>query len=175
MKKTRKEPAAINAGSMADIAFLLLIFFLVATQISQDKGIRVILPELYDGPVGKASNNNVLNIKINKEDALMVEGEIFDINELQDMIVSFVLNPEKRSDYPTSPVKAILSLQNDVNTSYDTYVYVYSIIQSAYKNMRRELSLSTYGKDFIALDKIQSKEIVKRLPMKISEADPFDL
>ena len=175
MKKKRRNIASINAGTMADIAFLLLIFFLVATQISQDKGVRVVLPEYYDGPVGQASDNNVLNIKINKSDELMIEGEVANISELNEMVATFVLNPLKKSDYPTSPQKAIISLQNDVETSYETYVYVYSIIQSAYRNMRRDYSITIYGKDLALLDKKQTNEIKRLLPMKISEAEPFDL
>lgn len=174
MKKKRKAPPEISAGSMADIAFLLLIFFLVATQISQDKGIRVILPEYYDGPAGKVIDRDVLNIKINKFDEVMVEGKPTTLPDLATLIPEFVLNPEKRSDYPTSPSKAIISLQNDVNTSYDAYVYAYSIIQSSYTNMRRELSKSKFGKDLTELTALQVGEIKKALPMKVSEADPFE-
>ncbi len=174
MKKKRKTPPEISAGSMADIAFLLLIFFLVATQISQDKGIRVVLPEYYDGPAGKVIDRDVLNIKINKFDEVMVEGKPTTLPDLATLIPKFVLNLEKRSDYPTSPSKAIISLQNDVNTSYDAYVYAYSIIQSSYTNMRRDLSKSKYGKDLSELDSDQANEIRKALPMKVSEADPFE-
>ena len=174
MKKKRKTPPEISAGSMADIAFLLLIFFLVATQISQDKGVRVVLPEYYDGPAGKVIDRDVLNIKINKFDEVMVEGKATELRELANLIPDFVLNPEKRSDYPSSPHKAIISLQNDVNTSYDAYVYAYSIIQSSYTTMRRELSKSKFGRDLSELDSDQADEIRKALPMKVSEADPFE-
>ena len=159
---------------MADIAFLLLIFFLVATQISQDKGVRVVLPEYYDGPKGEALNKDVLNIKINKFDEVIVEGEPSKLEDLRELIPAFVLNPERRSDYPTSPHKAIISLQNDVNTSYDAYVYAYSVIQSSYTNMRREMAESKFGKDLSQLNMIEAEEIKKLLPMKVSEADPFD-
>jgi len=175
MKRKRKSPPEISAGSMADIAFLLLIFFLVATQISQDKGVRVVLPEYYDGPAGAAADNNVLNIKINKFDEVMVEGEITELTELVSLIPDFVLNPDRRSDFPSSPHKAIISLQNDVNTSYDAYVYAYSIIQSSYNNMRRDMSQSKFGKDISELDSKQVADIRKALPMKVSEADPFEL
>lgn len=174
MKRKRKSPPEISAGSMADIAFLLLIFFLVATQINQDKGIRVILPEYYDGPAGSAADKNVLNIKINKFDELLVENELSKLENLSALIPVFVLNPERRSDYPTSPHKAIISLQNDVNTSYDAYVYAYSVIQSSYTNMRRELAQSRFGKDLSELDQKQVDEIKRLLPMKVSEADPFE-
>lgn len=170
----RNPPPEISAGSMADIAFLLLIFFLVATQINQDKGVRVILPEYYDGPEGTAADNNVLNIKINKFDEVMVEGEISKLENLKNVIPDFVLNPNGRSDYPSSPHKAIISLQNDVNTSYDAYVYTYSVIQSSYTNMRRTLSKSKFGKDLSELSRQEADEIKRLLPMKVSEADPFE-
>ena len=174
MKRKRKSPPEISAGSMADIAFLLLIFFLVATQISQDKGIRVVLPEYYDGPAGQASEREVLDIKINKFDEVIVEGKPSKLEDLANLIPAFVLNPDKRPDYPSSPHKAIISLQNDVETSYDAYVYAYSIIQSSYTHMRRDLSKSKFGKDISELDRVQFDEIRKQLPMKVSEADPFE-
>jgi len=174
MRKKRKPVPEISAGSMADIAFLLLIFFLVATEISQDKGVRVILPEYYDGPAGKVMDNNVLDIKINKFDEVLVEDLPSKLEDLRELIPAFVLNLEKRSDYPSAPQKAIISLQNDVNTSYEAYVYAYSVIQSSYTNMRRELSRSKFGKDLTELDSKQVEEIKKALPMKVSEADPFE-
>lgn len=174
MKRKRKSPPEISAGSMADIAFLLLIFFLVATQISQDKGVKVVLPEYYDGPIGKATNSNVLNIKINKLDEVMVEGEPSQLEDLKELITTFVLNKEQRSDYPSAPHKAIISLQNDVNTSYEAYVYAYSIIQSSYTSMRREIAKTKFGKDLSELNQEQAEEIKKILPMKVSEAEPFE-
>ena len=104
----------------------------------------------------------------------MVEGELTELAALGNLIPDFVLNPNRRSDYPSAPHKAIISLQNDVNTSYDAYVYAYSIIQSSYTTMRRDLSQSKFGKDLSELDSKQVSEIRKALPMKVSEADPFE-
>lgn len=175
MKRQRKSPPEISAGSMADIAFLLLIFFLVATQISQYKGVRVVLPEYYVGSAGAAADKNVLNIKINKFDELIIENKLSNLEDLGKIISEFVLNPGNKSDYPTSPHKAIISLQNDVNTSYEAYVYTYSIIQSSYTNMRRSLSQSRFDKDLSQLDVEQINFIKKTLPMKVSEADSFEI
>ncbi|MFT4537035.1 MAG: biopolymer transport protein ExbD, partial [Saprospiraceae bacterium] len=74
MRKRRKMPE-LNAGSMADIAFLLLIFFLVVTTVAEDKGIPVILPLYYVGPPGPVPENDVLTILINAEDNLLVESK----------------------------------------------------------------------------------------------------
>jgi len=117
MRKRRKMPE-LNAGSMADIAFLLLIFFLVVTTIAEDKGIPVILPKYYVGPPGPAPENNVLKILVNADDKLLVESKPASIERIRDIVIDFVTNPKAESTKPKRPDKAIISLQNDVNTSY---------------------------------------------------------
>lgn len=171
MRKKRGLPE-LNAGSMADIAFLLLIFFLVATQIAEEKGVHATLPEYYDGPAGKAPENNVLDIKINKFDELLVEGNNTSIDELPDIVKNFVLNPNNDANLPSKPSKAIISIQNDMQTSYGLYVNIYSLIQSCYLDMRKELALQTYGN--IQYDREMIRAINKKIPMIISEADPVE-
>lgn len=171
MRKKRGLPE-LNAGSMADIAFLLLIFFLVATQIAEEKGVHVTLPEYYDGPAGKAPDNNVLDIKINKFDELLVEGNNASIDELPDIVKNFVLNPNNDANLPSKPSKTIISIQNDMQTSYGLYVNIYSLIQNSYLEMRKELALQTYGN--IQYDREMIRAINKKIPMIISEADPVE-
>ena len=116
----------LNAGSMADIAFLLLIFFLVVTTIAEDKGIPVILPEYYEGEPGPVADRNVLKILVNADDNVLIEAVPTEKKTIKDIVIEFVTNPQIEKDKPLSSKNAIISLQNDVNTSYEAYVKIYS-------------------------------------------------
>lgn len=163
----------LNAGSMADIAFLLLIFFLVVTTIAEDKGIPVILPEYYKGPPGEAIDRNVLAILVNGDNQVLVESRPSSIDMLRQIVIDFVDNPALQQDKPRQPSDAIISLQNDVATSYETYVQIYSHIHEAYQTLRNNLSQSIYQSDYEDLAIMDKNEILKRYPLKVSEADPF--
>ena len=173
MRRRRKMPT-LNAGSMADIAFLLLIFFLVVTTIAEDKGIPVILPEYYDGPKGKVIDRDVLNIILNAEDELLVESKLTDEKLLKEMVIEFVTNPKLEPDKPVSSEKAIISLQNDVHTSYEKYVKIYSYIHEAYSVMRNAMAQQLYETDYAQLSIKQKNSVLKKYPLKLSEADPFE-
>ena len=172
MRKRRKMPE-LNAGSMADIAFLLLIFFLVVTTIAEDKGIPVILPEYYVGPPGPAPENNVLKILVNADDDLLVESKPTNIDRMKDLVIDFVNNPRGEYNKPISPDKAIISLQNDVNTSYETYVQIYAHIHEAYKILRNNMAQNNFQSDYKNLAIADKNTVLKKYPMKLSEADPF--
>ena len=174
MRKKRKMPE-LNAGSMADIAFLLLIFFLVVTTIAEDKGIPVILPEYYDGPPGPVSKNIVLKILVNADNDLLVESKPTEIELMKALVIDFVNNPRKEKDKPITSDKAIISLQNDVNTSYETYVKIYAHIHEAYLTMRNEMAQVQFQSDYDQLAVAQKNVILKKYPMKLSEADPFNM
>lgn len=171
----RRFANAINASSMADIAFLLLIFFLVTTTILLDQGILVKLPP-YDEQQKPMDvrKNNVLSVFINAQDQLMLGGEILDIAELRERVKTFVTNPEKRTSLPASPGKAIVSLQNDRGTSYEFYLLVYNELRAAYRELHNEAALERYGKFFEEIPLTYQKEIRKEIPMTISEAEPTE-
>ena len=173
MRRRRKMPA-LNAGSMADIAFLLLIFFLVVTTIAEDKGIPVILPEYYEGPPGGEIGRNVLKILVNANDEVLVESKMIVESDLSDIIVEFVTNPNSEIDKPITSMDAVISLQNDVNTSYEKYVIIYSHIHKAYDDMRNALADELYQTEYKQLSIAQKNTILKAYPLKLSEADPFD-
>ena len=172
MRNRRKMPE-LNAGSMADIAFLLLIFFLVVTTIAEDKGIPVILPEYYVGPAGGEADRNVLTILVNANDDILVESVPKQIDDMKEIIMEFVENPKGENDKPTSPKKAIISLQNDVNTSYEAYVKIYSHIHEAYMALRNNMAQLQFQDDYDKLAVAQKNVVLKQYPMKLSEADPF--
>ena len=105
----------INAGSMADIAFLLLIFFLVTTTIAEDKGILVKLPPWSDDEpdITKLKERNVFSVLVNAQNQLLVREEPARIGQLRERTKEFIVNPSKRPDLAESPRNAIISLKND--------------------------------------------------------------
>ena len=174
-RKTRRQSNSINAGSTADIAFLLLIFFLVTTTILEDKGIKVKLPPWEDDPVQiNLNEKNVLTVKINSQDELLVEGEQMNIDLLKLKAKDFIMNPLKRKDMPNNPKKAIVSLQNDRGTTYTTYLNVYNELQAAYNELWEEAAQREFAQSYEDLSKAQKNSIRAEIPLVISEAEPTD-
>ena len=146
----RRKSPDVNAGSMADIAFLLLIFFLVTTTIETDSGINRKLPpmeEQIDPPIIR--QKNIFTVVVNKNNQLLVEEELTDIKDLRNLAVDFLDNGggsgEEACDYcqgnrdPRSsdnPDKAIISLKNDRETEYKVYIAVQNELVAAYNVLR---------------------------------------
>ena len=177
----------INSGSMADIAFMLLIFFLVATTMDVDSGISRKLPPIpeeqpEDTPPIK--ERNVFVVLINSNDKLLVEGEPLNVSMLKDKAKEFIANPKDKPDLPEKkPVnidyfgtyqvsKQVISLQNDRSTSYEMYIKVQNELAKAYNELRNELSLQKFGKKYSELSDDKQKAIRKIYPQRISEAEP---
>ncbi|MFK7950799.1 MAG: ExbD/TolR family protein [Saprospiraceae bacterium] len=173
-KKPRRESPSVNASSMADIAFLLLIFFLVTTTIDVDKGIRVKLPPWSDeepDPL-KLKTRNVFSVLVNANNELLVRGEPMEKADLRDKTKEFIMNPEGREDLSESPVNAIISLKNDRGTEYETYLTVYNELKAAYNEIWNEEAQVQYGKEYSNLDFELQKAIRSDIPLVISEAEP---
>ncbi len=266
----RRELQEINAGYMADIAFLLLIFWLVTTTIESDEGIKRQLPPPVppDIDIPQAKEQNVFNVKVNFLDALLVEGLPLEINQLKDKAKNFLIAtgdgiiaheidgqtigknrdvemitgangktnaafPEREwvrksdvkvkvaeyeqivklakdedkdafqnvldkwngklrtiellgGDYKELPASALISMQNDNNTTYNTYIQVQNELQSAVNELRDELALAKFGLTYRELeDKYsrnkQDKKTLEKItavrsvyPQRISEAEPRD-
>jgi biopolymer transport protein ExbD len=163
----------INAGSMADIAFLLLIFFLVTTQISEDRGLLVKLPPWSEEPPEdlKLNARNVLSVLVNKDNQLLVRGNPVDIQNLRQTAKDFIVNPKKEIDKAVDPQSAIISLKNDRGTKYNTYLNVYNELQAAYNELWNELGKRKFNKDYEFLTQDQRIEVRKEIPFVISEAE----
>jgi biopolymer transport protein ExbD len=159
---------------MADIAFLLLIFFLVTTTIVEDKGVLVGLPPWSNDPPEnlKMKTRNVYSVLVNAENQLLVRGEPVQIETLKENTKVFISNPQKLENMAEDPRKAIVSLRNDRGTSYETYLKVYNELKAAYNELRDELSNRRHGKDFEYLSRAEQKVIASELPLVISEAEP---
>ena len=164
----------INAGSMADIAFLLLIFFLVTTQIVEDKGILVKLPPWSneEPDITRLNERNVYSVLVNASNQLLVRGEQMQVSQLRNNTKEFISNPMQRSDLAESPKKAIISLKNDRGTNYKTYLEVYNELQAAYNELRDEEALKRHGKEYALCNSDQRRAIRNDIPLILSEAEP---
>jgi biopolymer transport protein ExbD len=174
MAKKNRMSNEINAGSMADIAFLLLIFFLVTTTIAEDKGVLVKLPPYSEEPPPdvRLNTRNIYSVMVNAQNQLLVRGELMKIEELKANAKIFILNPDKRSDMSDDPTKAIISIKNDRGTKYKTYLEVYNELKAAYNELWEEAAMTKFGKNLEDLKPSQQKEIKDAIPLVISEAEP---
>lgn len=180
----RKLPE-INASSMADIAFLLLVFFLVTTEINIDEGIGVILPPWSEEPPPPVELNdrNTLTVLINGRDQLLVEEELFDISNLREYAKRFITNNGRDPGMSESPRKAVISFKGDVGTSYDAYIQVYNELIGAFNDLRNQRTNQlTRGrvKEYSALDRgtrdsLIYKQVKFEYPKRLSEAEPTNI
>jgi biopolymer transport protein ExbD len=200
----RRNAPEINAGSMADIAFLLLIFFLVTTTIEKDRGLVRALPpeqpENVEPPIIK--EKNLFVVIVNKNDELLVEDKPMEMKDLQEAAIAFLDNggvPKGQEGYcdycqgerdPSSsdfPDKAIVTVKNDRETSYETYITVQNELVGAYNFLRDRQSQRLYGWKFTEVKKAidegvykgneesakEKLDIIKKMyPQKLSEIDP---
>ena len=138
----------INAGSMADIAFLLLIFFLVTTTMDVDSGIARKLPPMPDEEMqeddSQINAKNIYVVLINTNNQLLVEGELMDISQLREGAKRFINNNGIDPNLSDNPDKAIISLQNDRGTEYKTYIQVQNELAAAYNELRNDAASVSY-------------------------------
>lgn len=175
LKQRRNFNNEINPGSMADIGFLLLIFFLVSTTIKVDEGITVKLPpykEDADPPV--VIKRNICRILVNQNDQLLVREKEIPIELLSQFVKDFIKNPNSNPKFAISPERAIISLQNDRATSYSRYVEVYNEIKKAYNELRNEQANIEFGISFEECKTFQKEQIIKKIPLLLSESEPAD-
>ncbi len=182
MKSFRRHSTTVNAGSMADIAFLLLIFFLVTTTISADKGILRKLPN--DCPPNvdctlDIEKRNVLKIIINDQQEIMVEDDVVELNAIKKMITAFVDNngsdncdyckgtqSAENSDHPKN---AVISLSHDALTKYELFIAVQDEITKAYYDLRERYAKQTFNKTPEQLTKAELENVKKAYPFIVSE------
>jgi biopolymer transport protein ExbD len=175
MARNKRASNEINASSMADIAFLLLIFFLVTTTIAQDKGIQVLLPPWseVEPDITKLNKRNVFAVLVNADNQLLVRGELAKVEELRERAKEFIVNPQARPDLAERPNKAIISLKNDRGTEYGTYIEVYNELKAAYEELWDELAQRKYGRDYDDdMPTALKREIRTEIPFVLSEAEP---
>lgn len=194
----RKGAPEVNAGSMADIAFLLLIFFLVTTTIETDAGLDRMLPPIEPPDQDVViKQKNIFTVNINKNGQLLVEENLMEMKDLRKAATAFLENGadgtcsyckgKKDPSSSDNPTKAIISLKNDRETKYSTYITVQNELVGAYNDLRNREAQRLYGKDFTDMEadyldpetpssvRDDLKDKVKRIqdmfPQKLSEAE----
>jgi biopolymer transport protein ExbD len=183
-KKTPEVPSA----SLADIAFMLLIFFLVTTTMDVDSGLERRLPQWSDETTEddqQINERNVFVVLVNRNNDLLVENEYIDIKSLRERTKEFMANPYNASDLPEKePVdvpyfgevmvttKAVISLRNDLDTRYGTYIAVQNELVAAINELRDELAKQQFGKRYNEIEVDKQEAIRLIIPSRISEAEP---
>lgn len=184
----------INASSMADIAFLLLIFFLVTTTMSVDKGLsRRLPPPLPPDQKEKLKDievkeRNIFVVLINSRNQVLAQGQYIQVEELREKVKEFIKNEANDPNLPElSEIEVeidgriekvmtteahIVSLQNDRGTTYQKYIEVQNELVAAYNEVRDEYSRQRFGVSYNELTEERQGAIQKIYPQKISEAEP---
>jgi biopolymer transport protein ExbD len=181
MRNIRFTPE-INTGSMADIAFLLLIFFLVATTIPNDKGIvRKLPPKCITGDCTiPAKERNVFSIFLNKNDELLVNNHLTTFLELTDAIKSFVDNNgdgtctyckgESFEFYSENPQKAVIVVNSANESTYKNFIAIQGAISKAFIDLRAEYAQRNFKKNIAQLSKNELKTLQEVYPILLTEA-----
>lgn len=169
MKSSRRMNPTVNAGSMADIAFLLLIFFLVSTEIMTEKGIPIILPP-YSETKGPSVTANLYEIWINSSDELLVDKVEMDISLLKESTKQFIYSSTAKS-----ASSLVVSINSDEATSFEAYVQVYAELKKAYKEIWDSESMKLYNRNLSSISKDEFEVIKKKYPLRISEVEKYSL
>ena len=191
MAKSKKIPE-INASSQADIAFTVLIFFLVVSTMDVDTGIVRVLPPMPDPNVKqediKVKERNLFLVFVSGSGQIMAGGQVMDLRYLKEKTKEFILNPYDDENLPekkdteiempdgskwTYPVsEGVVSLQTTRDTSYEIYIQVQNELTRAFNEVRDEVAMQKFNAVFSELNSDQRSAITKAVPLKISEAEP---
>lgn len=189
MAKKKRSTPEINSSSTADMAFLLLIFFLITTSMDTDRGLARRLPEPPQENQKKEDkeikDRNILQVFVNFNDQLMCGSDYVSVEQLRDKAKEFIANPYNDEKLPekvavdvpffgTQMVTKfhVISLRCDRGTSYKAYIAVQNELVAAYNELRNELSQSKWQKNYADLNEEQQEAIRQIYPQVISEAEP---
>jgi biopolymer transport protein ExbD len=184
----RKVPE-IPTASLADMAFLLLIFFLVTTTMDVDSGLERRLPQWVDPSIEidqdqQIKERNVFVVLVNRDNNLLVENEWAEVANLREKAKEFMANPSNLENLPEKePVqvpllgemmvsKGVISLRNDLDTKYGTYIAVQNELVGAINELRDELAMEKFTKKYADCDEKQQEAVRMVYPSRISEAEP---
>jgi len=186
-----KKTPAINSSSTADIAFLLLCYFLMTTTMGTQAGLSRRLPpmpaENQKTEDQKVNRRNIIVVRINSADRIFAGTDVIDVSQVKDKIKNFLTNPLNDPNLPEKEVKVIegigpyavskgvISLQNDRGTSYRAYIAVQNELMKAINELRDDFALSHYGRKYASLEDDQQKLVREAIPGNISEAEPKDI
>ncbi|WP_440999354.1 biopolymer transporter ExbD [Fodinibius sp. SL11] len=174
-KKEREDPEIGGAG-MADIAFLLLIFFLLVTTIDVDTGIGLQLPpapeENQEPPPIK--ERNLLNILVNSQGMVLMDEEPTPVSQVKQKVKDFITNRGENPELSDSPDQAIVSIKTDRATPYNVYIDMLDEVMGAYAELRNQAAQAKFGRNYGQLgDNSEQKQAIQDMyPKKISIAEP---
>lgn len=197
MARKKREVQEINASSMADIAFLLLVFFLVTTTFDSDYGIQRSLPAKPSEEVKPPEINkrNVFIVLVNRNDEMYVNGEVGDVNLLKEDVKNFILNPTDNEKLSNKKLvkstkwgkdiyvsKGVVALQTDRNTSYKRYIEIQNQLAGAFNEMKNDLAQREFKVSYDELKELAKKgdekakakaeAVDEAIPLSISETSP---
>jgi len=174
--KRERDDAEIPSSSLADIAFLLLIFFLLVTTIDVDTGIVIVLPpapqENQEPP--PINERNLLKILVSTEGTVQIDGEPTAVTQLKDKVKAFIDNNGADPELSESPDKAIISIKTQRSTPYRVYINMFDEVVGAYQELRNTAAQAEFGVSFKALEEDSPAEdkIRDMYPKQISIAEP---
>ncbi|MGM9753749.1 MAG: ExbD/TolR family protein [Candidatus Cryptobacteroides sp.] len=187
----KKKTPAINSSSTADIAFLLLCYFLMTTTMGSQTGLARRLPPMPNPNEKvedqKVNRRNIIIVRITSSDRIMVGSEPTDITQIKDKVKEFLSNPNNDPNMPDKELKhiegykdvmvskGVMSLQNDRGTTYKTYIAVQNELVKAVNELRDEYAIANFGKPYLRLSEEQQGWVKKAVPQIISEAEPMDV
>ena len=170
--KPNRIAAAINGSSMADIAFLLLIFFLVTTTINVDTGIGLTLPPPSNEKQPPINERNLMNILVNSEGKIMMDDKLVSISEIKPFLKKFIDNRGVDDQLSDTPQSAVISLTTDRRAPYKAYIDMLDEVIGTYNELRNKAAIRNFKKSYNLLTEHQ-KQIIKDIyPKKISIAEP---
>ncbi len=172
----RRELPEVNAGSMADIAFTLLIFFLVSTTLATDKGEKVKLPKWIESTADQepteVSDWNVFAVDVLQDGSLSVEGQPFKYTDLREETVKFLMNNGKNPEYSDSYDAAVVNIRTHPDAPYESYLEAYSNVKGAFSLIRDDYSMRKYGKrysEFTESEQEASDDVRNTYKLKLAE------
>ena len=171
IKRKKRHGGEFSAGSMADITFLLLLFFLVTTNIDVDTGIGLTLPEYVppeEQELVPLSKERLAALLINENGDVLLNGEIIAIpqitNNLKERIESKINLPKNK--------KLVVSIKTDRNTNYNLYIQALDQVKEAFFEVREAYAMTVWGQKTSDLSEENSNELRDRIPIIISIAEP---
>lgn len=188
---SKRSTPGLNTSSTADIAFLLLCYFLMTTTMGSQTGLARRLPPIPDANAQvqdqKINRRNIILVRINSSNKVFAGSEPIEIPYLKDKVKEFLSNPNNSANLPEKKLeliegfkevqvsKGVISLQNDRGTSYSTYIAVQNELVKAVNELRDEFAVAHFGKPFVRLSEEEQGWVKKAVPQNISEAEPKDV
>jgi biopolymer transport protein ExbD len=176
INKKKREGGEIPSASLADIAFLLLVFFLLVTTIDVDTGIGLVLPpepeeDIQPPPINE---RNLLNVLVNADGRVLIDEEPTSLDDVRDIVMEFIDNNGQDPELSDSPDEAIVSIKTDRDTPYRVYIDMLDEVMGAYQELRDRASQEQFGVNYSQLedDSPQQEQISDMYPKKISIAEP---